>query len=335
VRVWLPDRPGALGLVASRIGAVGGDVTAIDILERAAGMAIDEFVVSLPDAERIELLVAEILEVDGVAVEEVRVLERPPADPRLEALEVAAGIVACAPAAQVLSRLAWSTRLLFDADWAAVVDTGRGVTTVEEGPCPPGRWLQAFVAGASTRLRASASAAGEPRRWTEPGEQAGRLLILGAWSAGSDRASDAPVQRPPAIVGLKGSRSVVVAGTGAEGRLAAALARTTRASASSAAPADHPATQEDRAATARAARGVEEAHAKEVDDVAWAMLDGADMAVVVGRSARPFWARERRQLAALARIADLRFLELERRELDRTPRNLERSRRMHPAAGDH
>ena len=25
IRLWLPDRPGALGHVASRIGAVGGD----------------------------------------------------------------------------------------------------------------------------------------------------------------------------------------------------------------------------------------------------------------------------------------------------------------------
>ena len=30
VRIALPDRPGALGLVASRIGAVGGDIVAID-----------------------------------------------------------------------------------------------------------------------------------------------------------------------------------------------------------------------------------------------------------------------------------------------------------------
>jgi ACT domain-containing protein len=29
VRIALPDRPGALGLVASRIGAVGGDIVAI------------------------------------------------------------------------------------------------------------------------------------------------------------------------------------------------------------------------------------------------------------------------------------------------------------------
>ena len=48
VRVWLPDRPGALGQVASRIGAVRGDLLAIDILERGGGQAIDELVVRLP-----------------------------------------------------------------------------------------------------------------------------------------------------------------------------------------------------------------------------------------------------------------------------------------------
>ena len=47
VRIALPDRPGALGLVASRIGAVGGDIVAIDILERDGGQAVDEFVVEI------------------------------------------------------------------------------------------------------------------------------------------------------------------------------------------------------------------------------------------------------------------------------------------------
>jgi ACT domain-containing protein len=41
VRIALPDRPGALGLVASRIGAVGGDIVAINILEREDGRAVD------------------------------------------------------------------------------------------------------------------------------------------------------------------------------------------------------------------------------------------------------------------------------------------------------
>jgi ACT domain-containing protein len=79
VRVRLLDRPGALGLVASRIGAVGGDIVAVDILERENGMAIDEFVIELGSDELVELLRREVHEVDGARVESVRLLERPPA----------------------------------------------------------------------------------------------------------------------------------------------------------------------------------------------------------------------------------------------------------------
>jgi ACT domain-containing protein len=71
VRIALPDRPGALGLVASRIGAVGGDIVAINILERDSGNAVDEFVVEI-EGSLIELLQHEIHEVDGVSVLEIR-----------------------------------------------------------------------------------------------------------------------------------------------------------------------------------------------------------------------------------------------------------------------
>src|SRR5687768_17713320 len=72
IRVWLPDRPGALGAVASRIGAVRGDVVGIEILETGGGQAVDELVVRLPQAQLVELLVVEVEQVDGARVEEVR-----------------------------------------------------------------------------------------------------------------------------------------------------------------------------------------------------------------------------------------------------------------------
>ena len=72
VRIALPDRPGALGLVASRIGAVGGDIVAINILERDGGNAVDEFVIEIGGHHLIELLQSEIHEVDGVVVLEIR-----------------------------------------------------------------------------------------------------------------------------------------------------------------------------------------------------------------------------------------------------------------------
>lgn len=71
VRIALPDRPGALGLVASRIGAVGGDIVAINILERQDGRAVDEFVVEIGQ-ELIDLLQSEVHEVDGVSILDIR-----------------------------------------------------------------------------------------------------------------------------------------------------------------------------------------------------------------------------------------------------------------------
>lgn len=71
VRIRLLDRPGALGQVASRIGAVGGDIVAVDIVDRSDGQAVDEFVVELAGEHLIDLLRHEIHEVDGVEVEQV------------------------------------------------------------------------------------------------------------------------------------------------------------------------------------------------------------------------------------------------------------------------
>ena len=72
VRVWLPDRPGALGQVASRIGAVRGDVLDIEVLEVGGGRAIDEIVVALPETDLVDLMVNEVHAIDGVSVEHVR-----------------------------------------------------------------------------------------------------------------------------------------------------------------------------------------------------------------------------------------------------------------------
>src|SRR5688500_16326997 len=96
LRVWLPDRPGALGAVASRIGAVGADVIGVEILEQGGGQAVDELTVRLPDPAQRDLLLAEVAQVDGVAVEEMRPAPASVGDRQLAALE-AATLLATAP----------------------------------------------------------------------------------------------------------------------------------------------------------------------------------------------------------------------------------------------
>jgi len=207
VRVWVPDRPGALGAVASRIGAVRGDLVGIDILERGGGRAIDELVVELPGAELVDLLVAEIGQVDGVDVEDVRPATDAASDPRLDALETAAVLVDQHRLSDLYAVLAANAQSNFEADWSVVVDLGPPSALAESGSPPAAPWLSAFVRGR--------------------------------------RSSVGPV--------------------GADGG---------------------------------------------PDDIAWAELPQVEVALVLGRRGRLFRARERRQLAALARIADSRRHEL-------------------------
>ena len=149
LRVWLPDRPGALGAVATRIGAVRGDVIGIDIIERGAGRAVDELVVDLPDETVVDLLVAEVREVEGVDVEDIRALDGPPEDPAVAALDVAHSIRDAFSEADAFESLVAGARRLLHATWAALVDPGQNRVVATDGKgLPTEGWLCAFVLGA-------------------------------------------------------------------------------------------------------------------------------------------------------------------------------------------
>ena len=160
VRVWLPDRPGALGQVASRIGAVRGDVVGIEILERGGGSAIDELVVSLPDEVGRDLLLAEIAQVDGVAVEDVRPIDPARPDAGMLALEIAAALVETEPNAR-LAMFCDQLCHLVDGAWALAIRTEDGATLVQRGSTPDTAWLAAFFAG-SRHLAADTHSAATP-----------------------------------------------------------------------------------------------------------------------------------------------------------------------------
>lgn len=147
VRMWLPDQPGVLGQVASRIGAVRGDVVGIDILERGAGRAVDELVVELPDDALVDRLVQEIGQVDGVDVEEVRPVADASHDPRVDALEIAAILVGASSVGDLFDALCEHGARVLGATWAAVVHPEVADVLASTGPAPPAAWLAAFVAG--------------------------------------------------------------------------------------------------------------------------------------------------------------------------------------------
>ena len=158
VRVWLPDRPGALGLVASRIGAIGGDIVGVDVLERSEHVAVDEFAVVLPSDDLVKLLVREIEEVDGASVEECRAVERFP-DPRLDALESVDQISGASSSPALMQRLVQSVRDEFVADWAAVCRDEESLAVAGVG-IPAGSVLAALAAGTAASPSVAAGDAG-------------------------------------------------------------------------------------------------------------------------------------------------------------------------------
>lgn len=176
LRLWLPDRPGALGQVASRIGAVRGDLLGIEILEAGAGSVIDELVVRLPDAGLVDLMITEVDAVDGVGVEHVRNLEGGHVDPDLAALTLVAEIAELddpfRPAALVRG-----TRRLVGGDWAALLD-GAALLAVD-GEHPDLALVAAAQEG-SGHLGESAPLAGE-LFWARV---AGTALVLAAGREG-------------------------------------------------------------------------------------------------------------------------------------------------------
>jgi hypothetical protein len=160
LRVWLPDRPGALGAVASRIGAVRGDVVGIEILEIGSGQAVDELVVQLPNATLVDLLVSEVRQVDGVHVEEVRPLGPEGHDPRRATLETAAMLVEASDRAGILKVACEQAPRSLSAAWVAVVDLEAGATLAAGERAPSQEWLAAFVHGASTAASLGGADAG-------------------------------------------------------------------------------------------------------------------------------------------------------------------------------
>lgn len=74
LNISLPDRPGSLGLLASAIGAAGGDIRGLVVLKSEDGRGFDEVTVAVPGSDPRDLL--EVLgSIGGVEVISVTTAE--------------------------------------------------------------------------------------------------------------------------------------------------------------------------------------------------------------------------------------------------------------------
>jgi hypothetical protein len=169
LRVWLPDKPGALGRVASAIGSVGASLVAIDILEQEAGWAIDEFAVEAVDSPNAEeKLVAALQFIDGVQIESIIPNPEGVVDPRVSALETAVELVEQQTAEGLVKLLVERAIGDLSADWAVVLPIDGEDALAVSGDAPRVAWIVAFLAGSRTMHDLASSMPGpEDIAWTD------------------------------------------------------------------------------------------------------------------------------------------------------------------------
>ena len=132
LRILLPDRPGSLGAVASAMGTAGADISAIEIVEKGVGYAIDHFMLTLPPGALPDNLVSACNLVPGV---KVLWLSRHPEGWGLES-DIEALEEMTADPAHAAEHLTQSAPTVFYCQWAALIDCASGsvITSTEMAP---------------------------------------------------------------------------------------------------------------------------------------------------------------------------------------------------------
>ncbi|HUO48540.1 MAG TPA: ACT domain-containing protein [Acidimicrobiales bacterium] len=162
LRVELPDRPGALGAVASRIGAVRADVVAVDIVGRGQGRAVDEFIVEIADEDHVPLMLSEISEVDGISIQALHSLPEGYRDGRLDVYDTAVALLREHTPHGALNAIATRARRELDASWTALLDAEEHAVLASSGRPPAAHWLAAYIE--SARLAVADAARDEAER---------------------------------------------------------------------------------------------------------------------------------------------------------------------------
>jgi len=124
LRVELPDVPGSLGRLASAIGVAGGDIEAIEIVEkRLDGTALDDVLLDMEPSVMPDSIVSACNDLDGVRVVWISRYASGGLVLDLEAVEE----LTSAPH-EALDRLVDLLPATFRVDWAARIHRSDGIT---------------------------------------------------------------------------------------------------------------------------------------------------------------------------------------------------------------
>jgi hypothetical protein len=138
LRVELPDVPGSLGRLAGAIGEAGGDIDAIQIVEKRDGTAVDDVLLEIAPGTMPDSVVSAVNGLDGVRV--VWISRYNAGGNLFLDLEAVEELTAAPEGA--LDRLIDLLPVTFRADWAARVSKIDGIVYTTEAAPSELSWVQ-------------------------------------------------------------------------------------------------------------------------------------------------------------------------------------------------
>jgi hypothetical protein len=138
LRVSVPDRPGALGALASEIGRAGGDITAVDVVERSDAAAVDDILVETADETSANAIEATLRSLPEVAIETWQPFTE--GDQLGDGLDIVDGLgSASSRAFAAITRIA---PVVLRARWVAIIDEVSGGVAITQASAgaPRVRW---------------------------------------------------------------------------------------------------------------------------------------------------------------------------------------------------
>jgi hypothetical protein len=138
LRVSVPDRPGALGALASAIGEAGGDITAVDVVERGPDAAVDDVLVETTDATSADLILAKLRSLPAIVIEAWQPFTE--GDQLRDGLDIVDGLGSTA--SRALAAITRIAPAVLRARWVVIIDqvnSGVAITQASAG-APWVRW---------------------------------------------------------------------------------------------------------------------------------------------------------------------------------------------------
>lgn len=136
IRVLLPDVPGSLGQLALAIGAAGGDIHSVDVVESFPdGTVMDDMVISLPQNVMADALITAAHEVEGVEVDSIRPFSG--TVDRRGQIRMLAEVAGANTNSDALARLVDNIPRTLTSSWAILLRVDETMTRVTASPAAP------------------------------------------------------------------------------------------------------------------------------------------------------------------------------------------------------